>query len=174
MTGCSFQLGRTSTVSRRTCYHHNDVLHRLNMSWILPPLVLSIILPLHCSSSALLDGFVFCHFSASSRMLRASSAGRGRCLGFIHHFRRTRGASSVPFSHHRLVPVSVLVPARHPQPARYPCSQGSPHHHLPSRGHYNVDKPSLPASFMMEHLRIALGAGASPAAHGGHPILGSS
>jgi hypothetical protein len=43
---------------------------------------------------------------------------------------------------HGLVPVSAPVPARHPRPVHYHCSQGSSHRHLPSHGHYNVDKPS--------------------------------
>lgn len=56
------------------------------------------------------------------------------------------------FSHHHLVPVSVLAPARHPQPARYHCSPGSLHRHLPNHGHYNVDKPSLPRASHVEYV----------------------
>ena len=63
-------------------------------------------------------------------------------------FQEDQGASSALLSYHRLVPVSALAPARHPQPARCHCGQGSPHHHLPSHGRYNVDKPSLPASLV--------------------------
>jgi hypothetical protein len=43
-------------------------------------------------------------------------------------------------------PVSQPVPARLLQPVQCHCSRDSPHYdHLPSRGHYSVDRPSLQA-----------------------------
>jgi hypothetical protein len=56
------------------------------------------------------------------------------------------------FSHQGVVRVSALVPAHHPQPVQCHCSQGSSRHHLPSHGHYNVDKPSLLAPLMLSML----------------------
>ena len=53
---------------------------------------------------------------------------------------------------HCLVLVWAPVPARHPQLVQYHYTQGSPHHHLSSHGHYNVDRPSLPTPFMLSTL----------------------
>jgi hypothetical protein len=83
---------------------------------------------------------------ASARPATNASASEATAVkGLIGPFCRASSAGREVFSYHRLVPVSALVPARHLQPAHYHCSQGSPRHHLPSHGHYNVDKPSLPA-----------------------------
>ena len=80
---------------------------------------------------------------------QASSGGPVGAWGSsVAWFQEDQGASSALFSYHRLVPVSALVPARHPQPARCHCGQGTPHHHLPSHGRYNVDKPSFPTSLV--------------------------
>ena len=78
---CRTQRAATSLAARfeqpESFKGHNDVLRKLNMSWILPPLVLSVTLPLHRSSGALLDGFAFCHLSVSSRMLARVIGGPG-------------------------------------------------------------------------------------------------
>jgi hypothetical protein len=66
--------------------------------------------------------------------------------------RKVGESSEALFIRHRLVPVSALVPAHHPQRARYHCIQGSPHHHLPNHDRYNVDRPSLLAPFMLSFI----------------------
>jgi hypothetical protein len=56
---------------------------------------------------------------------RASRAGRVALRVHPSLVRRTRGTSPELLSHRRLVPASALAHARHPQPARCHCSQGS-------------------------------------------------
>jgi hypothetical protein len=112
--------------------------------------------------------FIYC--TPRSRMLPSVIGRPGGCLGVIQCVPLPLPWRSAPssrvllrviggqvgawgsFSCHCLVPVSALVPARHPRPVRYHCSPGNPHHHLPSHGRYNVDKPSLPGTFHVELL----------------------
>jgi hypothetical protein len=82
---------------------------------------------------------------ASARPATNASASEATAVkGLIGPFCRASSAGREVFSYHRLVPVSALVPAHHPQSV-----------HLPNHGHYNVGKASLPPpiNYMSRHRR---------------------